>query len=316
MKRFLIVLILLFTGICFAAEDAKQIDFLLSGYRNPTTDEVLSGGKVYTYLDGTSTLSALWTDKDKGVTAANPVILDSTGRAEVYGDNIYKFVIYDSDDVLIETINGLEYKTATAIADQASDSIVSDSAFDSTTWNGVTTIAPSKNAVRDRIVLEAKETLTNQGDLLTASSSKVLARLAIGLANEKLFVNTGATGYEFGNGINLISGTRDQSLANGNLSLTGAGFKPSGVALLSIDADTAEVSIGFAVSGTEFCVYNRHDAVADTWSNDTNISVLLDGSGVSVTASLSSFDADGITLAITKAGSPTGTSNYYALVWR
>jgi hypothetical protein len=114
MKRFIIVLIFLLTGICYAADTAKQIDFLLSGYRDPVTDNVLSGGKVYTYLDGTSTLSALWTDKDKGVTAANPVILDSGGKAEVYGDNTYKFVIYDEDDVIVETLTGLEYKSVSA----------------------------------------------------------------------------------------------------------------------------------------------------------------------------------------------------------
>lgn len=91
------------------ADTAKQIDFLLAGYRHPTTDVELAGGKVKTFLDGTSTLSALWTDKDKGAAAANPVVLDSAGKAEVFGDNIYKFEIYDSDDVLIETLNGLEY---------------------------------------------------------------------------------------------------------------------------------------------------------------------------------------------------------------
>lgn len=93
---------------------ALQIDFLLAGYRHPTTDEVLTGGKVLTYLDGTSTLSALWTDRDKGGAATNPIILDSSGKAEVYGDNIYKMEIYDSGDVLIETIPGLQYKAKIA----------------------------------------------------------------------------------------------------------------------------------------------------------------------------------------------------------
>jgi hypothetical protein len=60
-------------------------------------------------------MSSLWTDKDKGGTATNPIILDSAGKAEVYGDNVYKFEIYDSNDVLIETINGLEYKPVLSI---------------------------------------------------------------------------------------------------------------------------------------------------------------------------------------------------------
>ena len=40
---------------------AKQIDFLLAGYHHPTTDAVLSGGKVYTYLDGTPELRQIRT---------------------------------------------------------------------------------------------------------------------------------------------------------------------------------------------------------------------------------------------------------------
>jgi|GEM_PF-3958655 hypothetical protein len=111
LKKLSFVFLFLFLAVSAYADSAKQIDFLLAGYRHPTTDEVLSGGKVKSFLDGTSTLSALFTDKDKGGTAANPAILDSSGKAELYGDNIYKFEIYDSDDVLIETITGAEYKT-------------------------------------------------------------------------------------------------------------------------------------------------------------------------------------------------------------
>lgn len=87
-----------------------QIDFLLSGLRYPDTDIPLSGGKVYTYLDGTSTLSNLKVDQAGAGAAANPVILGTDGTAEVYGDQIYKFMVYDSDDNLIDTLNGLQYK--------------------------------------------------------------------------------------------------------------------------------------------------------------------------------------------------------------
>ena len=86
------------------ATTSQQVDFLLSGYRHPTTDAPLSGGKVKTFLDGTSTLSSVWTDKDKGALADNPFTLDSAGQAEVYGDNLYKFEIYDSNDALLDQI--------------------------------------------------------------------------------------------------------------------------------------------------------------------------------------------------------------------
>ena len=117
MKRIILALILLvgLAGTAHAATTAKQIDFLLAGYRHPTSDAVLSGGKVKTFLTGTSTLSSLWTDQAKGGTATNPVILDSSDKAEVYGDNLYKFEIYDSNDVLLETISGLEYKDTVSL---------------------------------------------------------------------------------------------------------------------------------------------------------------------------------------------------------
>jgi len=109
LKILLISVFILFIYISAYAAQAIQVDFLLAGYRHPTTDVVLSGGKVETYLAGTATLSSLWTDKEKIGTATNPIILDSTGKAEVFGDNIYDFKIYDSGDVLIETIPGVSY---------------------------------------------------------------------------------------------------------------------------------------------------------------------------------------------------------------
>ena len=45
----------------------------------------LAGGKVYTYEPGTTTNKAAYTQQNKGATAANPIILDAYGRAEVYG---------------------------------------------------------------------------------------------------------------------------------------------------------------------------------------------------------------------------------------
>ncbi|GAG68276.1 unnamed protein product, partial [marine sediment metagenome] len=60
---------------------------------------VLNGGKLYTYEAGTSTPKATYTDSG-GLTAnANPIILDASGRADIWLDEgAYKFVLDDSDD--------------------------------------------------------------------------------------------------------------------------------------------------------------------------------------------------------------------------
>ena len=72
---------------------------------------VLSGGKIYTYAAGTTTQVATYTS-NSGVTAnSNPIVLNSAGRVpyEIWltdGQN-YKFVLKDSNDVLIGTWDNL-----------------------------------------------------------------------------------------------------------------------------------------------------------------------------------------------------------------
>ena len=56
----------------------------------------LSGGKVYTYSAGTSTPKSTYTDAAGGTPNANPTILDSAGRAAIWGSGAYKVVVTDS----------------------------------------------------------------------------------------------------------------------------------------------------------------------------------------------------------------------------
>src|SRR3989442_721862 len=65
----------------------------------------LNGGKLYTYLAGTSTLQATYTDVALSVANANPIILDSAGRATVFltPGTSYKFILKDSTGAAIWT---------------------------------------------------------------------------------------------------------------------------------------------------------------------------------------------------------------------
>jgi hypothetical protein len=68
---------------------------------------ILAGGKLYVYLAGTSTPTDTYTqsDLDPAHKNANPVVLDSAGRATVYLDPsiTYKFVMKDADNVTLWT---------------------------------------------------------------------------------------------------------------------------------------------------------------------------------------------------------------------
>ena len=62
----------------------------------------LNGGKVYTYEAGTTTPKATYTTSSGLVENANPVILDSAGRAQIWlGDGGYKFILKTSADVTV-----------------------------------------------------------------------------------------------------------------------------------------------------------------------------------------------------------------------
>lgn len=92
---------------------AQQVDALWNGLRD-NNGNPLAGGKVHTYVAGTTTPSALYTDAAKSSSATNPVVLDAYGRALVFGDGNYKFVVTDSDDTTLYTIDNLYYSNKSA----------------------------------------------------------------------------------------------------------------------------------------------------------------------------------------------------------
>lgn len=68
----------------------------------------LAGGKIETYEAGTTTPKATYTDSDETTQNANPIILDANGRAEIWlGTGNYKFVLRDSNDVLIKEVDNI-----------------------------------------------------------------------------------------------------------------------------------------------------------------------------------------------------------------
>jgi hypothetical protein len=71
--------------------------------------DVLAGGKVQTYAGGTTTPLATYTDSGGLSTNANPVVLDSAGRADIWltAGVSYKFVLMDSSDNVLETVDGI-----------------------------------------------------------------------------------------------------------------------------------------------------------------------------------------------------------------
>lgn len=97
----------------------------------------LSGGKIYTYEAGTTTPKATYTDSTGNTANANPVILDSAGRASIWlGDGGYKFVLKTSADVTISTVDNIGGSSDTAFGGQV-NALSSNTIINSTYQNSV-----------------------------------------------------------------------------------------------------------------------------------------------------------------------------------
>lgn len=67
----------------------------------------LAGGKVYTYVAGTTTPKTTYTDAGGGTPNANPVILDAAGEANIWIQGNYKIVLKNSADVTQWTVDNV-----------------------------------------------------------------------------------------------------------------------------------------------------------------------------------------------------------------
>ena len=99
----------------------------------------LSGGKLYTYVAGTTTPQATYTDETGTVTNTNPVILDSRGEANVwFGPGTYKLKLATAADVEVWSVDGI-----------GSQLSVADLATGIQTWLGNPTSANLRSAMVD-----------------------------------------------------------------------------------------------------------------------------------------------------------------------
>lgn len=73
--------------------------------RHPDTDKPLSFGKVYTYEDNSLIPKDTWKDENKKAINTNPIILDASGQCDLFLDGVYRIVVKDNNDLIINTID-------------------------------------------------------------------------------------------------------------------------------------------------------------------------------------------------------------------
>lgn len=130
MKRFLsafVAVLLLVSCVSTIHAPAANAAVLLTPPRLQFFDnngDPLAGGLVYTYTAGTTTPKATYTDQGALTPNANPVVLDSAGRASIWVSGSYKIVVKTSAGVTISTDDNV-----TSFSSGAVSSAVTDSGF-------------------------------------------------------------------------------------------------------------------------------------------------------------------------------------------
>uniref|UniRef100_A0A6M3L8X6 Uncharacterized protein n=1 Tax=viral metagenome TaxID=1070528 RepID=A0A6M3L8X6_9ZZZZ len=148
------------------------------------------------------------------------------------------------------------------------------------------------------------------GDMYYRASS-VLARLAKGAADLKMFMNAGATAPEWAAGAICTSHTYDVSTASGGQSLTGVGFTPAhAIVLYGLDAQSGGIGIKGAVEKTYVTMY---EAAVSSYLQSRFMTVTQVGGSQLATLA---FASDGGTLTWTKSGTITGTLNFVIFWFR
>lgn len=149
-----------------------------------------------------------------------------------------------------------------------------------------------------------RKILSAKGSMVYASAAHVLAALAIGSANQKLFVNAAGDGIEWATGMAVQTFTRACDGASATVNYTGAAFRPSLAIIItqiSIPSYTDRYSIGIMNGTTNVCFYSYGNFV---YSSTTVVN--LDGVQ---SAAFSSWLSNGVALAWTKIG---GWTSYTA----
>lgn len=133
----------------------------------------IAGGSVYFYIPNTSTFKNTWSDPGETQLNTNPVVLDSAGRAIIYGSGQYRQVVKDQygntlwDQLTQDPISAVTGTLGAAAFENLGNDIIDDGA-------GNLTIAAS--GVTSGTYSNPTITINSEGRITTASTQAVVLR--------------------------------------------------------------------------------------------------------------------------------------------
>lgn len=151
---------------------------------------------------------------------------------------------------------------------------------------------------------------------LETDNSPTFAGLTVGSLSGFLFGTAGVMSALAGTARLKIGQTsRDLETPSGTQTITGVGFQPSAVIILTAIGNSRCWSVGLGNTAGNFCIASYAEVSADRVEAIGALIDIYQIAGRSY-AVISSFDSDGFTLTWTKNDSPTGTLLIYYLAIR
>lgn len=213
---------------------------------------VLAGGKLYTYVAGSTTPAATYTDSTGTVPNSNPIVLDSAGRPPqeiwlLYG-TAYKFVVKTSADVTVAT-----YDNITGVGDLA------NSIF---TYNGTNAVARTlQSKLQDQVNVKdfgaVGDGVTNDA-LAIQNAINYLNSINGGTLNFPTGVyNLGTTGLTIYQNIRLCGSVNAYVASTKGVLLTygGTGSVISGSNLLNVTIQDLSIDASSATGTSVIGIY-------------------------------------------------------------
>lgn len=241
-------------------------------------------------------------------------ILTATALNDEF-DELYSTLAASGANADITSLTGLDddgiplAKVANAASDGANSDITSMTGLDD---DGIPVAKIANGDIATDHIWAAA------GDLVVGTGNDTAGVLSKGLANYKLFMNSGGATPEWGKGSHAGLFTRDISVASGDQAVTGLGFKPSAILFVAAIVDAPQsCNAIWSSSGSMGSVYSPSFGTATTgfYGTGDTLALIIDSSN-NCTAIMKSADSDGFTLTWTKVGSPTGTMQIYYLAFR
>lgn len=231
-----IILLLLIAGPIWAAA-------LLPNGEQTFVDEngvPYAGGKVYFYIPNTTTPKTTWSDPTEVNPNSNPVILDSAGRAIIYGSGQYRQILKDANDVTIwDQLTDTPGNTITA-----GDSSITISPSSCTSGDSCTIIVATNGVTNAKLAQMPANTIKGNNTDSTANAMDLTVSQIQGMLGS-------TEGYIYGLTLSndSVDATNDIDIAAGR-----ATDNQSGIVMVLATALIKQLDAAWAVGTNQGCL--------------------------------------------------------------